>query len=238
MTTAIIPVKGRIPLLIHTIHRLFNKNGVDAVVCVGDDEIDRIACESMGAVWVQHDNYPLGAKWNAGFVRAAEMGTEYFLFVGSSDWLSDNWLIEMLPYLDDYDMVGKPDFYMLDIETENHRFRACHWHGYTDSSRMNEPIGIGRLIRRSMLEQLHFEPFDPKLDRSLDWSMYNNIKFSGGTVKCVQGTLTKSLSLSCDKWGNKHNFAAHYSNRIPSTKIMLVDELMNEFPESYQIFNL
>ena len=239
MTTAIIPVKGRIPLLIHTISRLFNKNGVDAVVCVGDDEIDRIACESAGAVWVQHDNCPLGAKWNAGFVRAAEIGTENFLFVGSSDWLSDNWLIEMLPYLDDYDMVGKPDFYMLDIDTEHRRFRACHWHGYTDPSRMSEPIGIGRLIRREALERINFQPFDHKLDRSLDWSMYNNIRLSGGKVKSVTNKPhLKSLSLSCDRWGNKHDFEAHYSNILPSEKIKLVGHLMNEFPESYQIFNL
>lgn len=239
MTTAVIPVKGRIPLLIHTISRLFNKNGVDAVVCVGDDELDRVACESAGAIWVQHDNYPLGAKWNAGFVKAAELGTEAFLFVGSSDWLSDNWLDKMLPHLEEYDMVGKPDFYMLDIDTKFNKYRACHWKGYTDAERKGEPIGIGRLIRRSALEKVNFEPFDRKLDRSMDRSMYQNLLSKGCTVKSISdNSETKSLSISCDRWRNKHNFEAHYSNILPSDKIMNVSDLMDEFPESYQIFNL
>lgn len=239
MITAIIPVKGRIPLLIHTISRLFNRNGVDAVVCVGDDPIDKTACENAGATWVHHANYPLGAKWNAGFYHAAQMGTEIFLFVGSSDWLSDHWITEMKPYLDDYDMVGKPDFYMLDIDTKANKFRACHWLGYTDPVRSGEPIGIGRLIKRAALEKINFQPFDHKLDRSLDWSMYNNIRLSGGKVKSVTNKPhLKSLSLSCDRWGNKHNFEAHYSNILPSEKIKLAGYLMNEFPESYQIFNL
>lgn len=234
-TIAIIPVLGRTPLVVQTIYRLFHKNHVDAVVCVGDEMVDKIACEQAGAHWVSHANYPLGAKWNAGFRQAADMGADNFLFVGSSDWLSDNWLPTVLPMMDEYDMVGKPDFYLLDVAPPN--FRLCHWAGYTDEKRKGEPIGIGRVLSRRILEPLHFEPFDNSLDRSMDWSMYTRVMLMGGKVKLIHGDHIKSLSISTDRWGNKHNFESHYSGRLTSEKIALVGLFLDEhFPEAYKIF--
>ncbi len=235
ITIAVIPVRGRAPLIEKTIYRLLYKNNVDAVVCVGDSENDRLVCGMSGAHWVYHDNYPLGAKWNAGFKEAARLGADNFLFVGSGDWLSDNWLQVILPLMDEYDMVGKPDFYLLDIAPPN--FRMCHWAGYTDERRKGEPIGIGRVLSRRILEKLNFEPFDPHLDSSMDWSMYNHVMQVGGKIKLIEGDEIKSLSISTDRWGNKHNFENHYNGRIPSERVQLVGLFLDEhFPEAYKIF--
>lgn len=226
---AVIPVHGRLPLLKHTIQRLYNKNGCFKVICVGS-ELERDVCEKNGAEFVLHSNNPLGAKWNAGFMAAKKHNPTACLFVGSSDWVSDNWLQGMNEY--DYDLIGKKDFYMLDI---GDKFRACHWKGYTAKERANEPIGIGRMLSRNILEQMDWQPMDGKLNSSLDWSMFQKVKALGGNIILVEDETLKSLSVSTDKWDNMHKFNEHYTGKLKSD-IINVDELLNEFPEGKMIF--
>ena len=88
---AVMAVRGRLPLLKYTVQRLLQKNGCMAVVCVGDSDDEQRVCQEAGAHFVFHDNEPLGAKWNAGFIYAQKLNPKGCLFVGSSDWLSDNW---------------------------------------------------------------------------------------------------------------------------------------------------
>src|SRR5688572_11164270 len=113
---AVIPVYGRLPLLVKTIQRLLNKNGVSKVICVGNNIDDKRVCVDAGAEWVTHMNRPLGDKWNRGFYEARQYNPDACLFVGSSDWVSDNWLPEMIPYLKDYDLIGTAGCHFLHIE--------------------------------------------------------------------------------------------------------------------------
>src|SRR5688572_7366782 len=94
---ACLAVQGRLPLLRYTIKRLFEKNKVDRVICSGDQPEDRKLCESLGAIWVQARNNPLGNKWNKSFQEAAKYNPDACVFVGSSDWISDNWIPFMKP---------------------------------------------------------------------------------------------------------------------------------------------
>lgn len=234
-TIAVIPVFGRIPLVKHTVERLYKKNGVDLVICVGQTEPERIACEKSEAVFIKHPNKPLGAKWNHGFKLAKQYKPDSVLFVGSSDWLSENWLPKLNPHLKDYAMVGKPDCYLLDINYRKKIYRACHWPGYI-CERKGEPIGIGRLLSADIMDKMNWEPFLDRMDGSLDFVMMRKIEAAGGKIKLLKDDSVKSMAISTDQWPQKHRFEDHWLQRMPSKIISEPKELMDEFPESYHIF--
>jgi len=227
---AVIPVHGRRSLVKYTIERLLKKNGCSAVICVGDNAEDQITCTKAGAMWVQFANQPLGAKWNAGFVAARNLAPDGVLFVGSSDWVSDNWL-SMADLLDKYDLIGKPDFYLLDISNGNKRM--CHWPGYT-GPREGEPIGIGRIISARVLEKIGWKPFDDYAIKSMDHTMYKKIE-EHGKICCVELGKYKSLSISTNAWPNMHKFEDHWNGKLESTVIENVDEFLEAFPEAHEL---
>ena len=212
---AVVPVYGRLPLLRHTIERLLHKNGCFKVICVGDGLEEKQLCESLGAVWVPFQNKPLGAKWNAGFKKAKEFKPDACLYVGSSDWLCNEWVTLMKPYLDSYEMVGTPGCYFLDIASE---LRLVKWDGYT-KDRADETIGIGRLLSAKLLDKIGWEPFDGLKDNSLDRSMKDKARAAGFQDYMVKDSRLVACSLSTNKWRNKHVFDMHWTNLMPSTKI-------------------
>lgn len=232
---AAIPAFGRIPLLRRTIERLYQKNGVHRVIVAGSEpEVEKL-CIGTGAVFVRHHNNPLGAKWNAAFRAAMFYDPDGVLFVGSSDWLSDNWLPTTAPLLEYFDMIGKPDCYFLDIgPTDN---RLCYWPGYTRPDRKGESIGIGRLLSRRILDRINWSPFDPQKDNSLDHSMQNKVMAAGGNIKLLEDDRIKAVSISTHQWPNKHRFEQHWNNELPSTRIPEVAEFTEKhFPEANTIF--
>lgn len=230
-TVSVIAAHGRLPLLEQTIRRLYNKNKVAKVVCVaGKDE--EAVIKYSGAVFVEHENQPLGKKWNAGFIKAKEFNPDACLFVGSSDWLSDTWLEYIEPNIGKYDIIGKPDFYLLDI---GDTYRLCHWHGYV-GERSGEPIGIGRVLSSRILNSIDWKPFDDGLNKSLDFSMYNKCLSAGGKNLLLKEDRMMSLSISTNKWGNMHNFERHWIGALPSVKVQDHSFLIKNFPEAFQIF--
>lgn len=235
-TVAVIPVKGRIPLLKQTIRRLYRKNGVHKVICIGDTFEEKTACEFEGAEFITHPNNPLGKKWNRGFQAAKQYDPDAVLFVGSSDWISDNWLNTIEPYImeKEVDLIGKPDFYLLDI---GQVLRFCHWKGYTQRERKNEPIGIGRVLSRHILSKMDWKPIADDLNNSIDFSMYKNVLANQGNVMLLKTAGIQSLSISCDQWPNMHKFNDHYSNKLPSDRMHDFGKWLDEkFPEHKDIF--
>lgn len=230
---AVIPVRGRLPLLKHTIERLYKKNGVYKVICVADGHDERKVIESCGAVYIHHSNKPLGKKWNHGFVHAQNYNPDACLFVGSSDWLSDNWLAEMGPYLKEFDLIGTLGCHFLDIAES---FRLVYWPGYI-GRRQGESIGIGRLISSRVLAKLQWKPFDDALDVSLDYSMQQRVITATGKLHLVDNTNIKSVSISTNRWINKHVFQHHWNGPLKS-EVIDPDKFINEnFPEAKQVFN-
>lgn len=226
---ACVPVWGRGPLVEQTIKRLYNKNGVYRVICAGSEPSDKAICEKAGAVWVQAKNNPLGAKWNAAFKEAKKYNPHACLFVGSSDWLSDNWLPTLTPYLEDYDLIGVPGCHFLHLCDEP---LLCHWKGYTNG-RQGESIGIGRLLSRQLLERLHYAPFHPEFHNSLDSSMQQNCMKHAARIHMVDSPDIKAVSISTNLWAQKHVFFDHYSNKLPSDKIQDVNNFIEtNFPEA------
>lgn len=232
---ACLAVHGRLPLLKHTIERLYKKNGVIKVICSGDNPEDMKLCQSLDALWVHARNKPLGNKWNAAFQRAKDFNPDAVVFVGSSDWLSDNWFRVMRPYVDRYGFAGVPGCSLIDIRDE---VRAVVWAGYKGyrAEREDECIGVGRMLSRRLLDAIDWSPFDPTWHNSLDRSMKDRSSIKGYTDFMVQDSSLTALSLSTDKWPNKHIFDMHWADIIPSEKIN-PEEIIKKFPEVTQLID-
>ena len=235
---AVIPIKGRLELLTQTIKRLKAKNNVSTVICVGETLTEKNCVQKAGGVFVIHRNDPLGAKWNYGFKFAKKYNPDAVLFVGSSDWLSDNWVDQMMVKINEgADLVGKREFYMLDINSNKNIYRACRWDGYPKGERYNEPIGIGRLLSNKILEQMNWSPFNPLRNSSMDWFMYKTVMELKGKISLVTDADLVSLSISTDAWPNKHKFEDHWVNKVPSTSHRIdVQTIFDLFPEYKLIF--
>ncbi len=227
---AIIPVHGRELLLKYTIRRLYNKNKLYKVICVGETGSEKKVVLSEKGIWVKHDNNPLGKKWNVGFKIAQLYNPDAVLFVGSSDWISSDWIDEAYKYINEYGIIGKRDFTMTDIT--NKELKICHWLGYPDNSeRYNETIGIGRLVSSKLLKKINYLPFDDQLNNGMDWSMYYKCINNNYKVK-ILNIDSIFLSISCDLWINKHKFLYHYlacNNKM----VYLSLDLGNDLNEIY-----
>lgn len=230
---AALPVHGRIPLLKQTIERLYKKNGCYKVVCAGDGLKEQRLCQSLGAVWVQAPNKPLGNKWNQAFLRAKDFKPDAVLYVGSSDWLSDNWIEKTRPYIEQHGITGVPGCHFGDIPKRG-KIRIVYWPGYI-GERSNESIGIGRMLSAKLLDLINWRPFDPTKDRSMDACMKAKCAAVGYKDFFVREDI-KAMSISTDQWGNMHQFNDHWNNVLPSDKIEDVDAFLKDFPEAYQIF--
>lgn len=236
---ACLAVHGRLPLLKHTIQRLYVKNGCYRVICSGDQREDKALCESLGAVWVPYNNRFLGDKWNQSFLKAKDYNPDAVVFVGSSDWVCDDWFSIMQPYVEQHGFAGTPGCYLADL---GNVIRLVHWKGYKGyrEERADETIGSGRMLSRRLLDAIHWQPFKPTLNASLDRSMKDLSKLKGYTDFMVHDERLKSLSISTHLWPNKHNFDMHWGTHprhyIPSTKMNPEPFISYHFPEINQLF--
>ncbi len=223
---AVIPVHGRELLLKYTIRRLYKKNNLYKVICVGETPKEKEVVLQENGIWVEYNNNPLGKKWNIGFKVAQIYEPDAVLFVGSSDWISSDWIEEAYKYIDDFGIIGKHEFTMADIT--NGTVKTCHWLGYPNNTNRNrETIGIGRLVSKKLLDKIDFIPFDNDLNSSMDWSMYCKCIKNDFKVKIINNN-SIFLSVSCDLWINKHKFLYHYlacSNKIAFLSLDLKKDL-------------
>lgn len=238
---AVIPIKGRLQLLTQTIKRLKTKNGVSTVICVGETLAEKNCVQKAGGVFLIHRNDPLGKKWNYGFQYAKKYNPDAVLFVGSSDWLSDNWIDVMFAQLKDNAMVGVAGCHFVDFTKKG--TRLVYWPGYASGAggraeeRANEPIGIGRLISANYLDSVNWMPLENVLNKSIDWSMYQMILKHEGNIKMVDDKTIHALSISCDLWPNKHQFEDHWGGSLPSVKFASPNKFLDEYFPEYITFN-
>ena len=207
---AVIPVYGRETLLKYTVRRLYNKNYIHKVIVIGENDSERKVIESEGGIRIKHSNVWLGDKWNIGFQFSKKYEPDAILFVGSSDWISQDWIFSSYKYLKKgYGYVGKNDYHMIDIS--NSEINSNHWLGYPWEDRKNETIGIGRLISKEFLEKIEYNPFDINSNVGMDKTMYQKCISNGLKVKIIENDINRVtfLSLSCDLWVNKHIFKYH-----------------------------
>lgn len=227
---AAIPVHGRNRLVKWTINRLLEKNGCYAVVCSGNLYEDKKVCEAAGAIWVEQPNI-LGMKWNAAFRKANELNAEAVLFVGSSDWVCDDYLEHAVPLLEQGGMVGRLQYMAAHIHHDQ-RVRLGTWLGYK-GPREGEPIGIGRLLSKEALNAIEWKPFHDNWMNCMDYQMYS--KLNNKMQKVVIMEEGHGISISTDWWGNMHHFgecaSAHGFIEHPDAERFLREH----YPEIFKI---
>ncbi len=224
--TAPIPVMGRFPLVRLTASRL-KSQGVIPIIMGHEPEAQEIA-KQLNVEFIHIENDPLGNKWNAGFAASRYYKADAVMFMGSSDWCSDDYIESIKLHIQDFGMLG---CHFADVSDE---VRLVHWPGYLKGQRQYEPIGIGRVLRSDILTKMNWCPFDPRLSSGLDWSMYlkairliDNLAVIKDEEKDI-----RLLSISTDKWINKHKFSDHWSGSLKSTH-MNNELLKNNFEEIF-----
>jgi hypothetical protein len=155
------------------------------------------------------------------------------IFMGSSDWASDDYIQSVSDALNDFPFIGMLGCHFADVSDE---VRLVHWPGYLKGQRQYEPIGIGRVLRSDILTKMNWCPFDPRLSSGLDWSMYlKAIRLIEelAVIKDEEKDI-RLLSISTDKWINKHKFSDHWSGSLKSTH-MNNELLKNNFEEIFTL---
>jgi len=238
MIVAPIPILGRKALFPWTCHRLV-KMGV-VPLCIVESDKDKKVAQYYNLPVKQVRHMPLGKKWNVGFEWARSYNPHAVLYVGSSDWVSDDWLDSLLPYLDEYDMVGIKGIHFLHREYSVPHFarslkdftqRLGYWNGYK-GDREGESCGGGRLLSRRILDLMEFKPFRDENYNNMDYNMLYKVMNHGGRVKTVEGPV--GLSVSCDLWGNMHDFNRDTDKEIKDVKKFLE----KHFPEGLELWNV
>ena len=226
-----IPVFGRFPLVRLTISRL-KRQGVIPIIMGHEREALDISKE-FNVEFISIDNDPLGNKWNAGFMACQNYSPDGVIFMGSSDWASDDYIQSVKDALNDFPFIGMLGCHFADVSD---KVRLVHWPGYAMGQRKYEPIGIGRVLRSDILTKMNWCPFDPRLSSGLDWSMYlkairliDNLAVIKDEEKDI-----RLLSISTDKWINKHKFSDHWSGSLKSTH-MNNELLKNNFEEIFTL---
>jgi len=226
-----VPVFGRFPLVRLTISRL-KRQGVIPIIMGHEREALDISKE-LNVEFISISNDPLGNKWNAGFMACQNYSPDGVMFMGSSDWCSDNYLELVSDDINDFPFIGMLGCHFADVSDE---VRLVHWPGYLKGQRQYEPIGIGRVLRSDILTKMNWCPFDPRLSSGLDWSMYlkairliDNLAVIKDEEKDI-----RLLSISTDKWINKHKFSDHWSGSLKSTH-MNNELLKNNFEEIFTL---
>lgn len=123
---------------------------LNAIVVSSDiQNLDAAVMHGFHSIW--WSNAQMGAKWNAGFAYAAERGADYFVLIGSDNWIHPT-AFDRMP-LGCVSTARSLDFVDLD------RGVVQHAHG--------EHL-IPWIVPRTMLERLSFMPFPDRMQRGTE----------------------------------------------------------------------
>lgn len=138
------------------------------VLCVISENCYISICESYGFNWIYADNNPLGEKINKGIKRSLEFkGWEYLMMMNSDDVIKAE-LIDRYyqPFFE-----SKEKFFGISSVT--------YINFYTNEARQFDyeysVLGIGKCIRRDVVEQMKGNLYRSELNKCLDDTMMDNL---------------------------------------------------------------
>lgn len=221
-----IPCFNRFPLVELTASRLI-RQGVTPILIGHENQIKKIA-NDLNIEFIQASNSPLGNKWNKGFMACKNYNPDGVIFMGSSDWCSDDYIKSVNENLKDFNLLGMLGCHFVDVAD---KIRLVQWTGYGHGMRHEEPIGIGRVLRCDFLNDINWKPFDENLNAGLDWSMWLKALNTYQKIGIFEEqSKIQLLSISTNKWSNKHKFDDHWNGKLQS-KICNIDLLNENFNE-------
>lgn len=138
------------------------------VLCVISESCYIPVCDSYGFNWIYADNNPLGEKINKGIKRALEFkGWEYLMMMNSDDVIKP-------------ELIDK--YYQPFFESKEKFFgisRVTYINFYTNEARQFDyeysVLGIGKCIRRDVVEQMKGNLYRSELNKCLDDTMMDNL---------------------------------------------------------------
>lgn len=144
---------------------------LEAVVAASDP-LDADLARAVGARVVNHQNHPLGAKFNAALQVSSEVDPDAVLIMGSDDFFCDRVADHLADAVQRQQSVGPKDLYFADLPSAQMRY----WKGYRIKSRWKEPAGCGVLHVRPLLDLVHWTLWDSTAHHGMDHSRFNLLK--------------------------------------------------------------
>ena len=145
------------------------------LVAVGSEgRASRDLCEQHGFHYYEYANTPLSNKWEHGLQQTRSQNPDGVVIVGSDDLINAGLLRHYVTLLQQGLLFcGLTDGIFFDVCRPTH---SIHWYGYGGRTkdhgmpwRLNESIGMGRLLSSTLLEQLDYSLWKgASIDKSLD----------------------------------------------------------------------
>jgi hypothetical protein len=170
---------------IYTIFRKITKNlisqlddSLEVQVFVAGSEGDRSripTCQDEFE-YIEVPNQPLSRKWNAVVKLAKEWNPDFCIFMGSDDVMDKDLFMEYVERMkgkSEPHYLGVYDWYFYDLESN----QALYWGGYNKPENKGHFCGAGRVMNKSLLDKLDWEPWaECGLDHLLDTAMDVKLK--------------------------------------------------------------
>jgi hypothetical protein len=138
------------------------------VLCVISESDYIKVCDDYGFNWIYADNNPLGEKINKGIKRALEFkGWDYLMMMNSDDVIKTKLIDEVYqPFFE-----SKEKFFGISSVTYvNFHTKEARQFDYEYSV-----LGIGKCIRRDVVDEMKGNLYRPELNKCLDDTMLDNL---------------------------------------------------------------
>jgi glycosyltransferase involved in cell wall biosynthesis len=166
----------RASILEETIRRLKSQTLPPCtIVAVGSCDEDREVALRNDLDYLEWENKFLSTKVQAAVLHCRQYNPDAIMGIGSDDWPSENWVEEMAAHLDGNDIVG-PDhlFFCLIGARPPQVIRYFYPH-----PRYGEPMGVGRLVLKRILDRCDWKLYPPGLKSGLDGASHRRLMSFG-----------------------------------------------------------
>lgn len=151
--------------------RRSSKHEIVAIMCGSEGEVSESLARKHGFPYIEFQNRPLGAKYNARMLFASAFDPDYVLMLGSDDIISTDLLKAYEKEMEKgTDFMGILDLYIYNVATK----QTTYCQGYTNE-RVGETVGVGRCLSRNLLQQLNWQPWIDSRNSSLDGAMMTKL---------------------------------------------------------------
>lgn len=198
----VFPTHRRKAITLETIRMLRKQTVVPHVILVGDSHIEAEIAERAKVEYVQHPNFPLSIKWQAGIERAAQRKPDAVLIIGSDTFLSPKWCEQHVKHFDTFDVVGSPSWHVMHLTKDTMRIIKCSYEGV----RADQPCGQGRLFSSKAMRAMEWVLFPGRKHGRIDTMSLRRARLSGCKIASMElGEV--ALTIKSSAWIMKHSFA-------------------------------
>jgi len=217
----IMPVHNREAITRETVYRLERQFCEVIPILVGNEET-RKKLEDVPCCYVEHENRPIYKKLEAGLSMAKNFSPDAVMYLGSDDWISDNWLETAFEYFncEDYHLAGQNTMALYMTKEDFSLWKIFNI--YNDS---------GEVIHKKILD--HFDWHLPELkdDTRHGIGRRDLIQSIGIQRARMQNTTIMGVK---GLWKTYHNLDIH--KKLYKAKEVLKREeyLNNNFPDAVE----